>query len=288
MAKTALITGASSGIGYELSKRFAAEGYHLVLVARDGQRLNQLAADLDRVHDTESLVLIQDLSDPASPQSIFAALKRDGITIDVLVNNAGTQVYGEFAEVELDRLLAMIQVNLTALTHLTGLLLPQMVERGSGKILNVASTGAYVPSPLNAVYCATKAYVLSFSEGLAAELSGTGVTVATLCPGATDTAFVTRHGLQDVRLFRHTMTPSQVADIGYRTLMRGRHVTVAGLGNQLMVVAFQLMAPFLPLIPPAALNRVGAFIMGRSSGSPHSQARRHDYHYDDTVQQTGH
>jgi short-subunit dehydrogenase len=269
MGKTALITGASSGIGYELSKRFAADGYNLVLVARNKQRLDDLAADLEEEHGIETLIMARDLSDPSTPQGIATALQEASVEIDILVNNAGTQVYGEFAEVELDKLLAMIQVNLTALTHLTGLLLPPMIERGYGKILNIASTGAYVPSPLNAVYCATKAYVHSLSEGLAAELSGTGVTVTTLCPGATDTAFVTRHDLEDVRLFRHMMSPSRVAAIGYRALMRGRHVAVAGFGNWLQVVGFQLMAPFLPLTPPAALKRVGEYVMGKSPRTPH-------------------
>lgn len=269
MARTALITGASSGIGRELSKRLAADGYDLVLIARDEQKLNALATGMNETHGVKTLVLAQDLSDPTAPHSIFAALQEASIDIDVLVNCAGTQVYGEFAEVELEKLLAMIQVNLTTLTHLTKLFLPAMVERGHGKIMNVASTGAFVPSPLNAVYCATKAYVLSFSEGLAAELSGTGVTATTLCPGATDTAFVTRHGLEDVRLFRHMMSPSRVADIGYRALVRGQHVAVAGLGNRLQVVGLQLMAPLLPLMPPAALKKVGEYIMGKSPRTTH-------------------
>ena len=259
--KTALITGASSGIGSELSKLFAADGYDLVLVARDEQKLNNLAADLTDTHGADVLVLARDLSDPTTPQEIFATLQKESIDVDVLVNNAGTQVYGQFDEANLDKLLAMIQVDLTALTHLTKLLLPGMLERGHGKILNVASTGAYVPGPLNAVYCATKAYVLSLSEALGAELSGTGVTMTTLCPGATNTAFVTRHGLEDVRLFKHMMSAEQVAAIGYRALMRGRYVTIAGLGNKLQVLVLQLMAPLMPLMPPYVMKRVGSYIM---------------------------
>jgi short-subunit dehydrogenase len=262
--KAALITGASSGIGSELSRLFAADGYDLVLVARNNQKLSELAADLTETHSVNALVLARDLSDPTTPPEVFATLQNESIGIDVLVNNAGTQVYGQSDEASLDKLLAMIQVNLTALTHLTKLCLSGMLERGYGKILNVASTGAYAPGPSNAVYCATKAYVLSLSEALGAELSGTGVTVTILCPGATDTAFVTRHGLKDVRLFRHMMSAEQVAGIGYRALMQGRHVAVAGVGNRLQVLAFQLMAPLTPLMPPYVMKHVGSYIMGKA------------------------
>jgi hypothetical protein len=139
-----------------------------------------------------------------------------------------------------------------------------MIRRGQGRILNVGSTGSFAPGPLNAVYCATKAFVLSFSQALGAELAGTGVTVTTLCPGATDTAFIARHGMEDVRIFRYAMSPARVAQIGYRALQRRRPMVVAGFSNQLQVLSFQCMAPFLALTPPAWLMAIGKIFMGRS------------------------
>jgi short-subunit dehydrogenase len=141
-----------------------------------------------------------------------------------------------------------------------------MIRRGRGRILNLGSTGSFAPGPLNAVYCASKAFVLSFSQALGAELAGTGVTVTTLCPGATDTEFIARHGMQDVRLFRQPMSPVKVAEIGYQALRRGRPLVVAGFTNQLQVLSFQLMAPFLGLTPPALLMAIGRRFMGLASG----------------------
>jgi short-subunit dehydrogenase len=138
-----------------------------------------------------------------------------------------------------------------------------MIRQGYGRILNVASTGAFAPGPLNAVYCATKASVLSFSQAICAELAGTGVTVTALCPGATNTAFIARHGMRDVRIFRNAMSPARVAQIGYRAMQRGRPVVVAGLSNQLQVLSFQLMAPFLGLTSPSWLMAIGKLLMGR-------------------------
>jgi uncharacterized protein len=156
-------------------------------------------------------------------------------------------------------------VNTTVLVHLTHLFLPGMIRRGQGQILNVGSAGSFAPGPLNAVYSATKAFVLSFSQAVGAELAGTGVTVTALCPGATDTAFATRHGLQDVRIFQHAMATVRVAEIGYRALQRGRPLAVPGLSNQLQVLSFQLMAPFMGLTPPAWLFSIAKIFMGRSS-----------------------
>lgn len=264
MQTTTLITGASSGIGFELSELFARDGHNLVLVARNRQKLEQRARALREQYGVQVRVMIKDLAITTSPDEIFAELERESIQVDILVNNAGTQVYGLFAEADLTKNLQLLQVNLTALTHLTGLFLPGMLERGRGRILNVASTGAFAPSVLNAVYCASKAYVLSFSEAIAAELVDTGVTVTVLCPGATDTAFVQRHGLERVRLFRNMMSATEVAEIGYQALMKGRRVVVAGLGNQLMVLMLKLNAPFMPLMPTRMVKQVGAFIMGKA------------------------
>lgn len=262
--KTALITGASSGIGLELARLFAQDGYNLVLVARSQENLEKLAKEMEFEHRVTATIIVQDLTEPDAAQKIAEQLARTEIQVDVLVNNAGTQVYGEFAAANIDALLAVIQVNSTALVHLTHLLLPGMIRRGGGRILNTGSTGAFTPGPLNAVYCATKAFVLSFSQALGAELAGTGVTVTALCPGATDTAFVTRHGMQDVRIFRNKMAPERAARAGYQALLRGRPLIVPGLGNQIQVLSFQCTAPFLALTPPAWLMAAGRMFMGRS------------------------
>jgi short-subunit dehydrogenase len=269
MKQTALITGASSGIGLELARLFARDGYDLVLVARDRSKLESLAQELQSKHLVQATVMVQDLAEPSASQVIADQLASQSIEVDVLVNNAGTQVYGEFVTASLEQQLAMIQINASALVHLTRLLLPGMVRHGRGRILNLGSTGSFAPGPLNAVYCATKAFVLSFSTAIGAELAGSGVTVTALCPGATATAFVTRHGMEDVRLFRNPMSPVRVAETGYRALRRGRPRVVVGFGNQLQVLTFQLMAPLLGLTPPAWLMAIGERFMGRSgSGSP--------------------
>lgn len=269
---TALITGASSGIGLEFARLFARDGYSLVLVARTRSKLERLAKELETQYQVPVMVIAQDLAKPTAGQTMAGQIVQQGIDVDILVNNAGTQVYGEFAESCREQLLEMIQVNTSAMIDLTHLLLPGMIRRGNGRILNVGSTGSFAPGPLNAVYCATKAFVLSFSEAIAAELAGTGVTVSALCPGATNTPFITRHGMQDVRIFRHSMSPARVAEIGYRALQRGRPLVVAGLINQIQVLCFQLMAPFLGLTPPAWLMVMGRVFMGRTNAhTPHLQ-----------------
>jgi hypothetical protein len=176
------------------------------------------------------------LSVATSPKEIFDELQQESVQVDVLVNNAGFNVYGPFSETDLMEELQMIQVNLVSLTHLTKLFLPGMLKQGYGKILNVGSTGSFGPGPLNAVYCATKAYVLSFSEAIAEELEGTGVTVTALCPGATKTEFAKRAGMEDVKLFQSRLMDARtVAEIGYRALMEGKRVVVAGIYNKLQM-----------------------------------------------------
>jgi short-subunit dehydrogenase len=265
MKQTVLITGASSGIGLELARLFAKDGYNLVLVARNQAKLEALAEALRAGFGVEARVMVQDLAKTEAPQQIVEELDSQGIEIDILVNNAGTQVYGKFAETATQQQLDLAQVNVNALVHLTHLLLPGMVQRGRGRILNLGSTGSFTPGPLNAVYCAGKAFVLSFSEAIGAELAGSGVTVTALCPGSTDTAFVTRHGMQDVRLFRSMMSARRVAEIGYQAMQRGWPVVVTGLGNQLMVLLFQLSAPFIGIMPPKLFMTFGGLFMGRSN-----------------------
>ncbi|MGB9235574.1 MAG: SDR family oxidoreductase [Terriglobales bacterium] len=233
--KTALITGASFGIGLELARIFAGEGHNLVLVARSADKLRQLASELDKTHSTRSLILAADLTDPGAPAYILDQTTRANIVVDFLVNNAGFGQYGLFAENDLEECLGQIQLNVTALTHLTRLYLPEMIERKSGRILNVASTAAFQAGPLMAVYYATKAYVLHFSEAIANELQGTGVTVTCLCPGPTATEFQERAKITGIRLTTYgTMDARTVAEDGYRGLMDGKPVVISGFKNWLV------------------------------------------------------
>jgi len=185
MSKTALITGASGGIGYELALLFARDQYDCVLVARSRDKLDELAARLESEFRVKTLVLAKDLSNPSTVDEIYEEVTAASLKVDALVNNAGFPVYGRFVETDLQAELEMLQVNVVALTALTKLFLRGMVERGAGHVLNLASTAAFVPGPLMAVYYASKAYVLSFSEALANELKGTGVAVTALAPGPT-------------------------------------------------------------------------------------------------------
>ena len=234
--KAVLITGASGGIGYELAKLFAKDRYNLVLIARSAPKLTQFADELSRQFGISAKAVALDLTAAPAPQFLFDQLQREGIAVDILVNNAGYGVLGEFAKVSLEENLGQIQLNITALTHLAKLFLGPMIERHSGKIMNVASTAGFQPGPLMAVYYATKAYVISFSEALANELKGSGVTVTCLCPGATDTGFQGRAGVADTKLFK-TLRPMDakiVARDGYRGLMAGKTLVISGFRNWLV------------------------------------------------------
>jgi len=229
----ALVTGASSGIGRDLAALFAQGGHDLVLVARDAGALDQVGAELAHGHGARATIIAADLADPAAPERVAAAIA----SVDVLVNNAGYGLYGRFAETDVATELRMIQLNVSAVTHLTKLFLPAMLARGAGRILNVASTAAFVPGPLMSVYYATKAYVLSFSEALAEEVTGTGVTVTCLCPGATRTRFQARAKMDESRLFRGPtiMSSEAVARAGYEGTMRGERLVIPGAVNKALV-----------------------------------------------------
>jgi len=230
----ALITGASSGIGAELAKLCATGGYGLILAARSGDRLGDLAGSLAKAHGVEARALVADLSDPAAPQSIFEGTRGD--TVEILINNAGFGLRGPFAETDWAAEARLIQVNVTSLVHLTKLFLPEMLGRRSGRILNVASTAAFVPGPLMSMYYASKAFVLSFSEAVANEVKGSGVTLTVLCPGATRTAFFEAAGITDSKLFEGSaMSAEEVARIGYRAMMAGKTEVIAGARNRWMM-----------------------------------------------------
>ncbi|MHB8075483.1 SDR family NAD(P)-dependent oxidoreductase [Desulfosporosinus fructosivorans] len=248
MNKTVLITGASSGIGMEIAKLFANDGYDLVLVARRKTQLEKLASELTNNYPISITIIAKDLSQPTSPDEIFKELKEKSIHIDILVNNAGTQIYGEFQKTDLNKELQLIQVNMVSLTHLTKLAIADMLKRGSGKILNIGSTGSFAPAPLNAIYCATKSYVLNFSEGISKDLEGTGISVTTLCPGATQTEFAEKAKLLNTRLFNSSvMSAEKVAKIGYRALFKEKRVEVAGMINKLLVFSIRFTPRWLVL-----------------------------------------
>lgn len=252
--KIALITGASGGIGYELARLFARDGYDLVLVARGEDKLNKMKAAWEAQLGILVRVIAKDLSQPGAAQEIFDELQRDDRAVDILVNNAGFTISGEFAQTDLQSQDELLQVNIVALTQLTRLFLPGMVQRGAGKVLNIASTAAFLPGPLMATYYASKAFVLSFSEAIAEELAGTGVTVTVLCPGATQTGFARRGNVENSRLFtgKGVMDAKTVAKIGYRALMRGQTTVIAGLSNWIQAEALRL-AP-RKLAPKAVLR----------------------------------
>ena len=232
---TALVTGASGGIGEELARLFAADGHDLVLLARSRDKLARLADELGREHNVSARVVASDLARAEAPGEVFEELEGAGVTVDALVNNAGFGSYGLFAETDLKHELGLLQVNVVALTHLTKLFLPGMLRRGRGYVMNVASTAAFQPGPLMAAYYASKAYVLSLSEALANECAGTGVRVSALCPGPTETGFVAAAGMGDSKLFdRAVMDARAVAEAGYRGLLAGRAIVIPGLRNSLL------------------------------------------------------
>ena len=239
----ALVTGAYSGIGFELARLLARDGYRIVLVARDEARLREAAQMLKDTGAPQTYVMSIDLSLPNAAEQVVKKLKDQNISIGTLINNAGFDVYGKFVETSLADEERMVSLNIMALTRLTKLLLPRMVHRGRGRVLNLGSIGSLLPCPLNSVYAATKAYVLSFGEALAGELRGTGVTVTTLCPGATRTEFHERANMKRIRLLRFSWDRADtVALVGYRAMLRGQRVAVPGFFNKFTL----FMGNFIP------------------------------------------
>jgi len=245
--RTAVITGASNGIGYELARLFARDGWKLVLVARDPGRLNSAAGNIAGEGSGPVEVCACDLSDRDAVARMGSELAARPGGVDALVNNAGFGEYGYFSGMAPATVEAMISTNVSSLVLLTRNLLPGMVERGSGKILNVASVAGFIPGPFMAVYYATKAFVLSFSEALSEETGGTGVTVSVLCPGPTNTGFAARAKVGDSDLFKGPLVQSAgaVAIEAYRGMMDGKTVIVTGLSNRIMVQLIRLVPRFL-------------------------------------------
>ena len=238
---TALVTGASSGIGLDLARVLAKDGYDVVLVARNVAKLEQVASDV-RKSGVNAHVITSDLAKPHAAVDLVAELNRRRLEIDVLVNNAGYGVVGPFADNDLERELEMIQVNVVALVELTKLLLRPMIARQRGHILNVASTAAFQPGPLMAIYYATKAFVLSFTEAIADELRDSAVTVTALCPGPTQTGFAEVANMTASRLFTmmRPMSSQKVAEAGFRGMMRGKRIVIPGLKNKLLMQSLRV------------------------------------------------
>lgn len=240
--ETVLITGATTGIGYEMSRLFAMNGYNLVIVARNHSQLEQLRQHWEKDFGVKIHVIVKDLSKQSSVEEIMNYLDENKIDINILINNAGFGLFGPFVETPIEQELEMIQVNIVALTYLTKRLIPKMIHNKKGKILNVASIAAFQPGPLMSVYYATKAYVLSFSEALTNELAEHGILVSVLCPGPTNTEFEKRANLNQSKLFqRNVMNPEEVAKIAYRQFMKGKTMIVPGTTNWILVRSTRLL-----------------------------------------------
>ncbi|HWC59867.1 MAG TPA: SDR family oxidoreductase [Verrucomicrobiae bacterium] len=237
--ETALITGAASGIGLALAKEFAKHGHNLVLTSRVRSELRDVVGELTSKYNIEVGTMAADLEDPTGPEQLFDAVQREAVPIDILVNNAGIGFRGRFWEIPIEDQLSMVRVNIEAVIRMTHLFLPQMIRRNRGRIMNTSSIGGFDPGPLVAVYHASKAFVLSFTEALATELEETDLTVTALCPGPTDTDFFPKAGMEETKAFQkaHVMAPQDVAEIAYQGLMRGDRTVVTGGTNKALVFA---------------------------------------------------
>lgn len=256
--KHALITGASSGLGLELAKLFARDGHSLILVARRRDRLEKIAADLKAQYPAIQVSVVDaDLGLPGAGETLFQKVKALGLPVDFLVNNAGIGLNGAFRELSTQKDLQMFDLNARTLLELTHLFLPQMIERKSGRILNVGSTAGFQPGPYMATYYASKAFVNSLSEALHEELKGTGVTCTVLAPGATATEFAQVAGMEKSALFSSSpvATSGEVALYGYRAMMAGKAIAVPGFRNRFLVQSLRLSPRFLVRKIAGALNR---------------------------------
>lgn len=257
MRTTALITGASAGLGAQFARLAAADGQDVVLVARNRAALEVLAGQLTAAHGVAAHIVAADLSRPETPAAIVDQLQRDGVEVHTLVNNAGFGSHGPFLAQPFDGEARMVAVNVTALMHLTHLLVPLMKAKGAGRVLNIASTAGFQPGPFMATYYATKAFVVSFSEALAVELDGTGVTVTCHCPGATATEFPARSGNGRARLFTKQQ-PADAADVAahaWRAMKEGRVLAIHGFANWVGMESVRVA-------PRVVVRRIAAWVNG--------------------------
>lgn len=255
--RTALVTGASAGLGNELARLFAKDGHDVILVARSEQRLRTLADDLASAHGVAAHVLVADLGDPGAPASLFDRVQQRGLSVDFLVNNAGFGSNGAFLDLPLEREMEMVQVNVAALVELTHRFVRPMRERGFGRVMNIASTAGFQPGPYMATYYATKAFVISFTEALAYELRGTGVSVTCHCPGATATEFAATAGNDKSALFQRSgvATAREVALHAYGAMMKEHVLSVHGALNWIGFEALRFTPRSLVRSIAAGLNR---------------------------------
>ncbi|MDZ7630790.1 MAG: SDR family oxidoreductase [Gemmatimonadaceae bacterium] len=252
-----LITGASSGIGADLAHCAAADGFDLVLVARRITALADVARVCEKKHDVKVTIIQSDLADPTACRVLAAELRARQLPVHTLINNAGFGASGSIASIAVETQLNMIQVNITALTELTRRLLPGMLERGSGAVMNVASTAAFLPGPGMAVYYASKAYVLSFTEALAEELRGTGIGVTALCPGPTATEFGAVAGMSESKLFKQRgiqLTSAEVARAGWDALLAGERIVIPGFANKVLIQSLRTAPRMIVARISALLN----------------------------------
>ena len=239
-----LITGASKGIGYEFAKIFASRGHNLILVARSKDLLEEIKKEFEKKYKVEVIVIVQDLAEELASKKIFTKIKESELIVDVLINNAGFGDYQEFVNSSYDKNMNMIEVNIKALTAMTHLFLPDMIDRNNGKILNIGSIGSFFPGPYMSVYYATKAYVLSFTEALSEELKNTNIVVACLCPGTTDTNFFHVANADNspmVQLLK-PVEPKDVALYGYKRLMKKKVVSIHGFKNRFLVFCNRIVS----------------------------------------------
>jgi short-subunit dehydrogenase len=252
-----LITGASTGIGYELSHLFANEKRSLILVARGKEKLDEVAKELREKYGNTVVTFPLDLSQSRAPLELFEFTEKNKFFVETLINNAGFGIKGHISKIPLNEELEMIQVNISSLVELTKRYLPAMLSNKKGRILNVASTASFQPGPFMSGYYATKAFVLHYTEGLAEELNGTGVTATALCPGPTITSFQLRAKMEETALFKSpfTMTGKEVAKIGYDAIKNGRVVVISGLMNFLLAESTRFSPRFL-------VRKIASFMNG--------------------------
>ena len=262
MSKTSLITGATAGIGYELSKIFAKNGYNLVIVSRDKQRLEAIAEDLKNENDIQVKVISKDLCESSAPGELYDKVKADGIDINVLVNNAGFGTNGKFTDFSAEKHMDLIQLNIASLTMLCKLFGTDMIKKRSGSILNVASTAAFQAGPYMSTYYASKAYVLMFSEALNNELAQDGVIVTVLCPGPTQTEFFERNDMVNTNIAKspHIMKAAVVAQAGFDGLMKGKRIVIPGLVNKTLAFTVRFTPRFI-------INRITSYLNQKTAVS---------------------
>ncbi|MCL2563727.1 MAG: SDR family oxidoreductase [Oscillospiraceae bacterium] len=250
MDKTALITGSTSGIGKAFADKLASEGYNLILVSLDAEKLRIQSGMLAEKYDITVSIVSLDLAKPGAAERVFDAVSEMGLSVQVLINNAGFAEAGHFLETDMQKEAEMVHLHAIFTTEMMKLFLPGMVENGYGRVCNLGSIASYISCPYEAVYAATKAYILSVSKAIGAELKGSGVSITTLCPGATETAFAEKAKMEDALLFKlFVMDADKVAAIGYKAMMKGKPIVVAGGYNKLLVWSSKIT-------PPGILNAV--------------------------------